>query len=50
MSICPADVALGIERSNVSPGARELCTLMGLSQDFDQARADLKRVGGLVDQ
>jgi hypothetical protein len=47
MGIYPADVALGIERSNVSPGARELCTLMGMSQDFDQARADLKRVGGL---
>jgi hypothetical protein len=46
--ICPADAALGIERSNLSPGARELCVLMGMTEDFEQARADLKRVGGLT--
>lgn len=46
--LCPADGAMGIGRSNVSPGARELCCLMGLGSDFEQARSDLKRVGGLV--
>jgi hypothetical protein len=45
--LCPADAALGIDQSDVSPGARELCTLMGMTADFDQAGADLKRVGGL---
>jgi Uncharacterised protein family (UPF0236) len=45
--LCPADTALGIEVSDVSPGARELCSLMGIGADFDQARHDLKRVGGL---
>lgn len=45
--VCPADEALGIEQSDVSPGARELCCLMGIGGDFDQARDDLKRVGGL---
>lgn len=45
--LCPADRAIGISQSNVSPGARELCCLMGISSDFDQARSDLKRVGGL---
>ena len=45
--VCPADEALGIGRGNVSVGARELCTLMGVAGDFDQARGDLKRVGGL---
>ena len=45
--LCPADAALGIEQSEVSPGARELCSLMGIGGDFDQARDDLKRVGGL---
>ena len=45
--LCPADAAVGVERSNVTPGARQLCCLMGIGQDFDQARRDLKRVGGL---
>lgn len=46
-SLCPADAWVGIERSGVTPGARQLCCLMGIGQDFDQARRDLKRVGGL---
>jgi hypothetical protein len=45
--LCPADAALGIEQSDVSVGARELCSLMGIAGDFDQGRHDLKRVGGL---
>jgi hypothetical protein len=45
---CPADALAGVERSNVTPGARQLCCLMGIGQDFDQARRDLKRVGGLT--
>jgi hypothetical protein len=45
--LCPADGALGIEQSDVSPGARELCCLMGIGGDFDQAGRDLKRVGGM---
>lgn len=47
MGLCPADEALGIVQSNVSPGARELCCLMGIGSDFDQSSQDLKRVGGL---
>src|SRR5437867_2035860 len=43
----PADGLLGVEQSNITPGARELCCLMGIGQDFDQAQKDLKRVGGL---
>ncbi len=45
--ICPADALAGVGQSNVTPGARELCCLVGIGQDFDQARQDLKRVGGL---
>ncbi len=44
---CPADAVLGVDRSDVTPGARQLCCLMGVGQDFDQASRDLKRVGGL---
>lgn len=43
----PGDALVGVERSDVTPGARQLCCLMGIAQDFDQARRDLKRVGGL---
>ena len=46
--ICPADQVLGIDQSVVSPGARELCCLMGVASDFDQAKSDLKRVGGMT--
>jgi hypothetical protein len=45
--LCPADEALGIDGGDVSPGARELSSLMGMGGDFEQARQDLKRVGGL---
>lgn len=44
---CPADAVVGVDQSDVTPGARQLCCLMGIGQDFDQARRDLKRVGGL---
>jgi hypothetical protein len=43
-----ADALVGVEQTNVTPGARQLCCLMGIGQDFDQARHDLKRVGGLT--
>jgi hypothetical protein len=43
----PGDALAGVEQSNVTPGARQLCCLMGIGQDFDQSRRDLKRVGGL---
>lgn len=46
--LCPADAVVGVEQSNVTAGARQLCCLMGMGQDFDQARRDLKRVGGLT--
>jgi hypothetical protein len=46
--VCPADALVGVEESDVTPGARQLCSLMGIGQDFDQSRRDLKRVGGLV--
>jgi len=45
--VCPADGLVGVGGSAVTPGARQLCCLMGIGQDFDQARRDLKRVGGL---
>jgi hypothetical protein len=45
--LCPADHLCGVAESSVSPGARELCCLMGIAQDFAQAAEDLKRVGGL---
>lgn len=43
----PADALVGVDRSNVTPGARQLCCLMAIGQDFDQSRRDLLRVGGL---
>jgi hypothetical protein len=45
--VCPADELSGIARASISPGATELCCLMGIGQDFAQAAEDLKRVGGL---
>lgn len=44
---CPADALLGVEESNITPGARQLCCLMAIGQDFDQASGDLCKVGGL---
>src|SRR5207253_5552772 len=44
---CPADGLVGVEESDITPGARQLCSLMGIGQDFDQGQRDLKRVGGL---
>jgi hypothetical protein len=44
---CPADALLGVQQSDITPGARQLCSLMGIGQDFDQSRRDLLRVGGL---
>ncbi len=44
---CPADGLWGVAESSVSPGAAELCCLMGMGEDFAQASEDLKRVGGL---
>src|ERR1700722_10013514 len=44
---CPADALVGVDQSNVTPGARQLCCLMAIGQDFDQASRDLLRVGGL---
>ena len=45
--VCPGDELSGIAQASVSPGATELCCLMGIGQDFAQAGEDLKRVGGL---
>lgn len=45
--VCPADGLSGVAESSVSPGAAELCCLMGMGQDFAQAAGDLKRVVGL---
>ncbi len=45
--VCPSDELSGIAQASVSPGAMELCCLMGIGQDFAQAAEDLKRVGGL---
>lgn len=45
--VCPADGLWGVAESGVSPGASQLCCLMGIGQDFAQAAEDLKRVGGL---
>ena len=45
--VCPADELSGVAQASISPGAGELCCLMGIGQDFAQAADDLKRVGGL---
>lgn len=45
--VCPADELSGVAQASISPGAKELCCLMGIGQDFAQAADDLKRVGGL---
>jgi hypothetical protein len=45
--VCPADAALGIDQQTISPGARQMCCVMGLGQNFQQASVDLKQVGGL---
>ena len=46
--VCPADQLSGVARASVSPGACEVCCLLGIGQDFAQAAEDLKRVGGLT--
>ena len=46
--VCPADELSGIAQGGISPGAAELCCLVGIGQDFAQAAEDLKRVGGLA--
>jgi hypothetical protein len=43
----PSDQRAGIEAQNVSPGARELCCIMGLASDFRAASTNLKRAAGL---
>jgi hypothetical protein len=43
----PSDERAGIAGSTLTPGARELCCVMGLASDFRTASASLKRVGGL---
>jgi hypothetical protein len=43
----PSDERAGIAASAVTPGARELCCVMGLACDFRAAAANLLRVGGL---
>jgi len=45
--VCPADAVLGIDRQTISPGARQLCCITGIGQDFRQAAADLKKLAGL---
>jgi hypothetical protein len=45
--VCPADELSGVAKSNISPGAMELCCLMGIGQDYAQASEDLRRVGGI---
>jgi hypothetical protein len=45
--VCPADKLLGVETPNITPGARQLCCLMAIGQDFDQASRDLLKVDGL---
>jgi hypothetical protein len=44
---CPADALVGVAQCNITPGARQLCCLMAVGQDFEQASRDLLRVGGL---
>jgi ribosomal protein S15P/S13E len=47
LSVCPADVALGIDEQKISPGARQMCCLMGIHENFRQAVVDLKKLAGL---
>jgi len=45
--VCSADELSGVAQASISPGAKELCCVMGIGQEFAQAAEDLKRVGGL---
>ncbi len=45
--VYPADTLIGIDSSVASPGAREVCCLMGVAQDFAQGAEDLERITGL---
>ncbi len=43
----PADAVLGVGERAVSAGALEILCRMGMVQDFEQARDDAKRIGGV---
>jgi len=44
----PADVMLGVGKGAVSAGALEILCRMGMVQDFEQARDDAQRIGGVA--
>lgn len=45
--VCPADAALGIDEQRISLGARQMCCVMGMNENFKQAAADLRKLAGL---
>jgi len=45
--LCPADGALGITQTRVSPGAREVLCRLGIVEDFAGAAEDAKRIGNV---
>jgi hypothetical protein len=45
--VCLSDVVLGIDQEAISPGARQLCCVMGVGQNFRRASEDLKKLAGL---
>jgi len=45
--VFPVDALIGITLSKASPAAREVCSTMGVVQDFAQGAEDLRRLTGL---
>ncbi len=45
--VFPVDALIGITLSKASPAAREVCSTMGVMQDFAQGAEDLRRLTGL---
>ena len=44
---CPADVALDIEKLDLSPGVRRMLALVGAESPFDQGRRQIELLAGL---
>jgi len=45
---CPADAALDIEKTDLSPGVRRMLALVGAEAPFDHGRQQLELLAGLV--
>lgn len=45
--VYPVDQAAGVEQGCVSPGAGEVLCRLGMTQDFENAAIDARRIGSL---